>query len=236
MANTRRLARNIGVDISTDDVTYLNLPGRTDNAPQLDPQTQDSTDVDTDGFTSAEITLISGQLVVKYNSLIAAGVPNAAHELVENCIAEFGDSARLYVRWYDKDGGTRGYKARSIVKVSYSKTGVADLREVTVTFQLDGTVTKLTSAQITSAINNSALPAISSAKQSGTGVGSQVTITGANFTGATAVKFGATSATQYTVISDSVIVAVVPTGGTGAVSLTVTTAAGVSSGFAFTVA
>lgn len=234
--NVRRLARSIAVDVSVDNATWLNLPGRTDNAPQLDPQTQDATDVDTDGWTSAEITLQSGNLVIKYNALSNGGTPNPAQELVEACVGQFADSARLFVRWYDRDGGTRGYTARSIVKVQYSKTGVADLREVTVTFQLDGTVTKMTPAQITAALGNASLPVITGASQSGAGVGSQVKLVGANFTGATSVKFGATAATTYTVVSDSVIVANVPTGGTGAESLTVTTAAGVSAGFNFTVA
>lgn len=236
MSNVRRLARSISVDISSDNVTFLNLPGRTDNAPQLDPQTQDATDVDTTGFTSAEVTLISGNLVVKYNSLSNGGTPNPAQELIEACVGQFGDSARLYVRWYDKDGGSRGYTARAIVKVGYSKTGVADLREVTVTFILDGAVTKMTGAQITAAINNTALPVLTAESQVGTGVGSNVKLVGVNFTGATAAKFGATSGTNLVVVSDSVIVVGVPTGGTGAQTLTVVTPAGTSNGLAVTVA
>jgi hypothetical protein len=235
MPAVKRLARSVAVDISTDGTTWLRLKGRTDNAPQITPNKVDSTDTDSNGFTSAEITLQSGVLTVKGNTLETAGVPDAAWELVEGCVGQFADSARLYVRWYDLDGGSRGWTARAIVEVSYSKTGVADLREVTATFTLDGAITKMTGAQITTAIGNSALPVITSAAQTGTGVGSQVQINGANFTGATSAKFGATSATQFRVVSDSVIVAVVPTGGTGSQSLTVTTPAGISTGFAFTV-
>ena len=234
MTDNRRLARSIAVDISSDDITYLNLPSRVDNAPQLDPQTVDSTDVDTDGFTSAEVVLISGNLVAKFNSLINAGTPNPAHELVEGCVGQFGDGARLWVRWYDTDGGTRGYKARAIVKVQYSKTGVGDLREVTVTFQLDGTVTKLTAGEIAAAIGNADVPVITSVTPAGVGTGGLVTIKGLHFTGASAVTIHAIAMTHYEVISDTVISAVLPSDAAGAEPVIVTTPAGPSAAFTYT--
>jgi hypothetical protein len=57
--------------------------------------------------------------------------------------------------------------------------------------------------------------------------GTSVTITGAGFSGATAVKFGSTNATSFTVNSESSITAVVPPG-TGTVDVTVTTSSGTS--------
>jgi hypothetical protein len=57
--------------------------------------------------------------------------------------------------------------------------------------------------------------------------GTSVTITGTNFTGATAVKFGATNATSFTVNSATSITAVSPAG-TGTVDVTVTTSEGTS--------
>ena len=50
--------------------------------------------------------------------------------------------------------------------------------------------------------------------------GMTVSITGAGFTGATAVSFGGTPVASFTVVSDSLINAVVGTGGTGKVSVT----------------
>jgi hypothetical protein len=50
-----------------------------------------------------------------------------------------------------------------------------------------------------------------------------VTITGTNFTGATAVHFGTTSATTFTVGSDTSITATSPAGTAGTVNVTVTT-------------
>ena len=58
--------------------------------------------------------------------------------------------------------------------------------------------------------------------------GTPVTITGTNFSGATAVKFGATAATSFTVNSATSITAVAPAGAAGSVDVTVTTPAGTS--------
>ncbi len=58
--------------------------------------------------------------------------------------------------------------------------------------------------------------------------GTSVTITGTAFTGATAVKFGATNAASYTVNSATQITAVSPAGSAGTVDITVTTSAGTS--------
>ena len=56
--------------------------------------------------------------------------------------------------------------------------------------------------------------------------GTVVTITGTNFTGASAVKFGTTAAVSFTVNSDTQITATAPAGAVGSVDVTVTTAGG----------
>jgi hypothetical protein len=58
--------------------------------------------------------------------------------------------------------------------------------------------------------------------------GTQVTITGTNLNGATAVKFGSTAATSFTVISATQITATSPAGSAGTVDITVTTPYGTS--------
>ena len=62
----------------------------------------------------------------------------------------------------------------------------------------------------------------------GAGGGTAVTITGNDLTGATAVKFGSTSASSFKVNSDTSITAVAPAGSVGAVDVTVTTPGGQS--------
>ena len=60
------------------------------------------------------------------------------------------------------------------------------------------------------------------------GGGISVTITGSDFTGASAVHFGSNSATSFTVRSPGSITAVAPAGTLGTVNVTVTTSAGTS--------
>ena len=60
------------------------------------------------------------------------------------------------------------------------------------------------------------------------GGGTLVTITGTNFTGASAVTFGTLAATGYTVVSPTSITATSPGGSAGSVAVTVTTGIGTS--------
>ena len=64
--------------------------------------------------------------------------------------------------------------------------------------------------------------------------GQLATITGARFTGATDVKFGATSATDFTVVSPTTIVATIPAGSAGPVNVTVITPSGTSVAHSYT--
>jgi hypothetical protein len=65
--------------------------------------------------------------------------------------------------------------------------------------------------------------------------GTSVTITGTNFSGAAAVRFGSVAATSFTVVSPTQITAVTPAGSAGAVDIAVTTLGGlVTSNNAFT--
>ncbi|MFI0714392.1 IPT/TIG domain-containing protein [Streptomyces inhibens] len=63
--------------------------------------------------------------------------------------------------------------------------------------------------------------------------GTTVTLTGAGLTGASAVRFGATAATSFTVVSDTEVTAVAPAG-SGTVQVTVVTPGGTSNAVAYT--
>jgi hypothetical protein len=63
--------------------------------------------------------------------------------------------------------------------------------------------------------------------------GTTVTLTGVGLSGTTAVNFGATPATSFTVLSDNQVTAVAPPG-TGTVQVTATTPSGTSNGVPFT--
>ncbi|HEY0668268.1 MAG TPA: IPT/TIG domain-containing protein [Sphingobacteriaceae bacterium] len=63
--------------------------------------------------------------------------------------------------------------------------------------------------------------------------GTSVTITGTNFTGATAISFDTTAASSFTVISSTTITAVVGTGASGDVTVTTPSGSGKLAGFSY---
>ncbi len=82
-------------------------------------------------------------------------------------------------------------------------------------------------------VTQAVAPTISSFTPTNGCSGTSVTLTGANFTGATAVSFGGTAAASFTVVNDTTITAVMGAGATGAIA--VTTAGGtVNSSSSFT--
>lgn len=98
---------------------------------------------------------------------------------------------------------------------------------------VDVTVTGPGGASTTSAADSYtyiAVPTVTAVSpgQGGTAGGTGVTITGANFSGATAVSFGGTRAASFAVNSANSITATSPSGAAGAVDVTVTTVGGTS--------
>lgn len=76
-------------------------------------------------------------------------------------------------------------------------------------------------------------PTITSFTPSSASAGTTVTITGLNFTGATAVRFGGTAATSFTIVSATSITAVIAGGTSGSVSVTTPAGTGSLAGFTF---
>ncbi|MFJ4286402.1 phage tail tube protein [Paenarthrobacter nicotinovorans] len=226
------LARRFKVEVSANGTDWLPFKGINDFNNSENATTQSTADYDNNGFDSFEKTLTGWQVVVKANRPTTAGVFDPGQELVRAARFKFGDAARVYVRWYDRNGAPEAYSGKAMVEWNQSKTGVADIEEVTATFKGDGVL-----APIANPYNAAAVPVIASATPTGATAGTTVTIQGANFTGTvptTGVKFGATNASNWQVISDSLISAVVPAGSSGAANIVVTNGAGASTAFPYT--
>lgn len=76
-------------------------------------------------------------------------------------------------------------------------------------------------------------PVITSFNPTSSGSGATITITGTNFTGATAVSFGGVAAASFTVVNSTTITAVVGTGATGSVSVTTPFGTGSLAGYTY---
>ena len=233
MAAVNLLARGYRFEVSADGSTnWLKVGGLNDLAPNIAPNKVDSSNYDSDGWSASEITMQAWSVAVKANRQADGGVEDPAIALIRARQGQFGDAARLYVRWYRTDGLDEAWSGRAIVELSLSKTGVADLNELTATFTGDGALTKITNPYAPGVA-----PVITSATPSGVAAGGQVEIVGKNFTGTvatTGVKFGAVNATSWIVLGDTTIVAVMPAGSAGSAAVIVTNATGASASFPYT--
>jgi len=226
------LARRFKFQVSADNASWLGVAGITDLSPNEQPTYQPADDYDSNGFASIEKTMTAWTVVAKANRKNTSGVFDPGQELIRAARYQFGDANRLYVRWYDRNGAPEAYSGRAMVDWQQSKTGIADLEEVTMTFKGDGILSAITNPYAAAAV-----PVIASATPSGVAAAGLVRITGGGFTGTvstTGVKFGGTNATTWDVISDSLIEAVMPAGSAGSAPIVVTNAAGASASFPYT--
>ena|SRR5690242_9267822 len=137
----------------------------------------------------------------------------------------------VHVRWFDR-AGVKAYEGYGDVSWTGSGGAATDLSSAT--FEIAG---KGPRAVITNPVAVAVVPDATSASPTTGPVGTPVTITGTNFVGITSVKFGATNAGLFDVVSDTQIKATVPVGiATGSQQIKVTNAAGDDSSLvAFTV-
>jgi hypothetical protein len=205
--------------------------GITDFSKKVDATLVDVSDYDSNGFSSSEKTMQTWSAVAKCRRPITAGVYDPGQEIVRSAELNFGDQARVFVNWYDRNGG-ESRSGVSLVGWEQTKTGVTDVEEVTATFTGDGQL-----FDISNPYQAAVIPTIQSVSPSGASAGTSVAITGSGFIGtvsSTGVKFGGTNAASFSVISDALIVAVLPAGSSGSAVVTVTNGAGTSANFPYT--
>lgn len=133
------------------------------------------------------------------------------------------------IQAYDALGADYAFQSKFSIAVSRSGTSWDEAAFMTVTATQYGPTQWIDNPVL---VGN--VPILQSALPTAAEEGDEVYIEGERFfldgavdvSGATAVKFGTTNATSYTVVSDSLIVAVVPAGSAGAANITVTNSAG----------
>jgi IPT/TIG domain. len=227
-----RLARDWKLDVSTDNINWVPLVGMNDFSDTVTPNLVDSSDYDTDGWGSSEPTFQDWKTVIKLNRKATAGVSDPGQEILRACRGQFGDAARAYLRWYKRADGSEAQSGRAIIEWAPSKTSNKDLEEIQVTATGDGVLSSISNVDVTPPV-----PTITSVTPSGAAAAAQITIYGSAFTttvASTGVKVGGVAAVPFTVVSDSVIVATMPTGATGATTVVVTNSTGASAGFGYT--
>jgi hypothetical protein len=220
------LARKYQLQVSADNVSWLNVAGVNDLNPSENPTVQGADTYDTNGFNGFVKTITGWQVVAKFLRSVTAAVLDPGQELLRATRFQQDPNARVYVRWWDKNGSADAYAGYGLVTWNPSKTGVADVEEVTVTIQGDGIL-----SPITNPYNIAAVPIITSIQKTGKGAAASVVIIGQGFTGlvtTTGIKFGGTNATSFDVISDNLVTAVLPAGAAGTITVLATNATGPS--------
>ncbi len=141
-----------------------------------------------------------------------------------------GSLSIAHVRWYDKPAaGTanpgEAYEGFAYVSLERANTGNADTGTWTITLTGQGKRTKVANSFTGW---GAVAPTVVSATPSGAAAGALVTISGSGFLTATSVKFAAVSATVFSIVGGSTIVAVVPAGAAGSAPVTVVNPTGTS--------
>ncbi|GAB3081043.1 hypothetical protein GCM10027053_52000 [Intrasporangium mesophilum] len=232
---TTALARKFRVDVTADLTLaggWVELKGIYALKPTVDANTVETGAYDTDGWDSFEITGNAWGVTASVFRRTVTGVYDPGQELARARIGGFGDAARVGIRFYDKNGGPEAYQGVAIVKWERANDGVKDVDAATITFMGDGVRNTITNPGTAATA-----PMLLSALPSGAAAGAQVTITGSGFTGTTGaagVKFGANNASSYVIVSDQVIVAIMPAGTAGPANVVVTNGVGASTALAYT--
>lgn len=211
---------------ATDISMYLTSDGLT---PSLSEQTVSDERLGTTATyeqpgryqRSLDLIYIDNTNTANDNDAKTALVPLAQrYLLIRRGIAKdtAGAAAQLVSVWPGKPGQYSQLppEANSVLKIAQK-------------FFVNGAVT------VDVALTGSApVPTVSAATPSAAGDYAIVVITGAYFTGTTAVTFGGVAATDFEIVSDSIIHAVMPAGDAGSAAILVTNGAGASSSFAYT--
>jgi hypothetical protein len=229
MAEGTALARRFRLDINIGTETVPNwqeLKGLNEfNGAPISPITQADMHYDSDGWKgyvkTAQEWLVEGNVSVKRDR--TTKLLNTVHQFLEDAAKAFDGGEIVQWRFYDRGGQQMGGQGWGIV--TWTPDGGDAEQKGTVAFSLMPDADRPQLEAIANPLNATPIPIVSAVSPStGTTAGGDlVTISGAHFTGTTTVEFGATPATEFTIVNDSTIVALTPAVAASTVKTEVTT-------------
>lgn len=228
-ANARKWKLDVDLADAPAAANWQPVLGVQDFKPMNDPTLQDDGTYDDEGYGSSSKTGLTWSLevdLVRRRAVTNDTVYDAGQERLRTQADLFGQLGVAHVRWYDREGGPEAYEGWAEVAWAPKGGKRTDLEVVSVKLSGRGKRNPITNPLA----DPPQAPAVTSVAPAGGGIagGTQVDIRGGQFVGVTAVKFGATAAASYIVVSDSRIVATAPAHAAGAVDVEVTTPAGIS--------
>jgi hypothetical protein len=221
---------NIGTSGSPNWQNVRRMSAWTPTFPKV---TQDTSTYDDRGAPNEDVSGrgFATSFTVQANRSVLTGLYLPEVEALINASRRKGDAAVVDIRFYHKpDSGTPhptdAGRALATVEVTRQNTGNAETDVYSVSLAGKGEYTPI--ANPWTGWNDNPAPTVAAAVPTAQTVGKLVTITGNGFLGATDVKFGAVSASAFTVVSATTIVATIPTGSAGSAPVTVVTPVGTS--------
>jgi hypothetical protein len=229
MSEGTALARRFRLDINigTEAVpNWQELKGLNEfNGGPISPITQADMHYDSDGWKgyvkTAQEYLIEGNVSVKRDR--TTKLLNTVHQFLEDASKAFDGDEIVEFRFYDRGGQQMGASGWGIV--TWTADGGDAEQKGTVAFSLMPDADRPQLEAIANPLNDSPDPVVDAvAPATGDDAGGTlVKITGAFFTGATAVTFDAVAATSINVESSTTIYCLTPAGTAGAADVAVTT-------------
>lgn len=232
------LARTHRLDIDTATYPasqYQQAMGIEDLKLVEEPRVEDDEDYDDTGAMRETNTGYSWRLEgkVAYSTNLAGSALDPVHAFLRTQFKKHRtgrvERAEFGVRFYHRDGLDSGHEHEGRVYVkTWTLPGGKGRNAIDVVLQGQGDLADIANPA------GSLLPVVSGVTPVTGGIaggGAPIQIFGRSFTtvvGAAGVKFGATNATSYTVVNDSLIVAVVPAHAAGLVQVIVTNPTGPS--------
>lgn len=216
---------DVDLDIVAFSGNWAQVRGLNNLGPNLNNTIQDATDYDDDEWGSDAVTGRKWQVTGTAFRKTYAGTYDPGQELLR---AAADNLVIVHARWYERGLATgEAYEGFALVQWEPQGGDPTGLSQVNVTLLGQGARTPIEHPEA----GEAGVPVVNSVQpnEAAAAGGSNHIITGRYFTGltlASAVKFGGTNASEYTVVSDGVIVAKAPAHAAGDVRVTITNGAG----------
>lgn len=148
------LARDLVLEINTgtdETPTWTKVRAITENKLAIDPNTEDSSDYDGDGWTSSTKTAqgwkVEGKVLRKKG--VTSGSYDPGQEVIRAAALAFGAENVLHCRLYDREGGPEAYEGYGSATWSPDGGGVTALGSASFTLEGQGALTEIDNPQAT---------------------------------------------------------------------------------------
>jgi hypothetical protein len=139
-ALARRWRLEIDLSAAKDGSAWTVVPGITEFSPAAEPNIEDSSDYDSDGWAGNTKTGQSWELGVTINRRIndQVKVYHATHEAFRAASFAFGSASQVHIRYYDRNGLPEAYEGTALVTWAPSGGEYTALDQVEMTLTGDG--------------------------------------------------------------------------------------------------